>query len=118
MNGVASDEEKLAQETISQIRRWFEKRETASRKILSPRLAVKFCGGCNPSFDRGAVAQILRRDLPDVRWVPPDEKADLLLIINGCFGSCAERPDVQEKALENLIIRNHSVSAIKKKGES
>jgi hypothetical protein len=118
VNGVANDEEKLAQKAIARIRGWLENRETASRKILGPRLGVKFCGGCNPSFDRMAVAQILRRDLPDVRWVPADEEADLLLIINGCFGSCAERPDVKEKAIENLIIRNHSVSAIKKRGES
>jgi len=62
--------------------------------------------------------EVISSPVPPLPPVPPDEKADLLLIINGCFGSCAERPDVQEKALENLIIRNHSVSAIKKKGES
>jgi hypothetical protein len=118
VNNAVSDEEKLAQEALLRVRRWLEKRKTASRKIISPRLAVKFCGGCNPSFDRGTVVQMLRRDLPNIRWMPWDEEADLLLIINGCFSGCAARSEVQEKALENLIIRNHSVSTIKKRGEN
>ena len=114
MNGVPSEEEKLAQETMAHIRRWMGKRAAARRKFLTPRLAVKFCGGCNPSFERMAVAQILYRDLQDVCWVLPEEEADLLIIINGCLGSCAERPEVQERAFENLMISNHSVSTIRK----
>ena len=116
MNGVQSDEENLAQEAMVHIRGWLEKRATACRKYIIPRLAVKFCGGCNPSFERMTVAQILRRNLSGVCWVLPDEEADLLVIINGCLGSCAERPEVQEKAFENLVIRNRSVSTIRKKG--
>jgi len=115
VNGVQSEEEKLAQEAVAHIRSWLGKRAPACRKNIAPRLAVKFCGGCNPSFERMAVAQILHRDLPDVCWVLPEEEADLLIIINGCLGNCAERPEVQEKAFENLIIRRHSVSAIRQK---
>lgn len=116
MNGTRSDEEKLAREAMAQIRRWMENRAAASRDFIPPRLAVKFCGGCNPSFERTAVAQILRRDLPEVSWVLPEEEADLLIIINGCLGSCAERPEVVATALENLMIRKQSVCPIKKKG--
>jgi len=118
VNGVQSEEEKLAQEAVAHIRSWLGKRATAHRETLVPRLAVKFCGGCNPSFERMAVAQILHRDLPDVCWVLPKEEADLLIIINGCLGNCAERPEVQEKAFENLIICKYSVSTIRKKCEA
>ncbi len=116
MNGTPSDEEDLVREAVAQIHRWLEKRAAASRNSMVPRLAVKFCGGCNPSFDRAAVARMIRRDVPDVSWVLLDEEADLLIIINGCLGSCAERGEVQEIAPENLVIRYHSVSAIHKKG--
>jgi len=118
VNGVPNEEEKLAQEALAHIRSWLGKVAAAGRNFLVPRLAVKFCGGCNPSFERIAVAQILHRDLPDVCWVLPEEEADLLIIINGCLGSCAERPEVQERAFENLIIRNHSVSTIRKNCKS
>jgi hypothetical protein len=118
VNEVPSEEEKLAQEALTHIRGWLGKRAAACRRISVPRLAVKFCGGCNPSFERIAVAQILHRALPEVCWVLPEEEADLLIIINGCLGSCAERPEVQERADENLIIRNHSVSTIRKKCKS
>ncbi len=115
MSQGLSEEEKLAREAIAHICSWLEEKASGRRKISAPRLAIKFCGGCNPSFERTAVAQILRRDLRNVSWVLPEEEADLLVIINGCLGSCAERPEVQQTAPENLIIRNHSVSAIKKK---
>jgi hypothetical protein len=110
-----SEEEKLAREAMAHIRNWLGEKADGCRKFLAPRVAIKFCGGCNPSFERTAVAQILRRDLANVSWVLPEEDADLLVIINGCLGSCAERPEVQQKALEILVIRNHSVSTIIKK---
>ncbi len=105
----------MAREAMACIHRWQEEKSSGRRKISAPRLAIKFCGGCNPSFERAAVAEILRRDLRNVSWVSPEEETDLLVIINGCLRSCAERPEVEQKALENLVIRNHSVSAIKKK---
>ncbi len=115
MSQHQSEEEKLAREAMAHIRSWLGERTAGCRKSLAPCLAVKFCGGCNPAFERTAVAQILRRDLPNICWVLPEEDADLLVIINGCLRSCAERPELQQKALEVLTIRDHSVSAIKKR---
>jgi len=110
-----SEEERLAREVMAHIRSWLGKKATNCRKFLAPRLAIKFCGGCNPVFERTAVAQILRRELTNVSWVLPEENADLLVVINGCLGGCAERPEVLQKALEVLSIRDHSVSTIKKR---
>ena len=118
MSHRQSEEERLAREAIAHIRRWLGKKATGRRKFLAPRLTIKFCGGCNPAFERTTVAQILRRGLSHVSWVLPEEDADLLIVINGCLRGCAERPEVQQKALEVLSIRDHSVSAIKKRCES
>ena len=106
----------MAREAMAHIRSWLGEKAAGCLKFSGPRLAIKFCGGCNPVFERTAVAQILRRDLPNVSWVLPEEGADLLVVINGCLGGCAERPEVQQKAFEVLTIRDHSVSAIRKRG--
>lgn len=115
MSHLPNDEEKLAREALTHILSWLGEKAIGCGKFFSPRIAIKFCGGCNPVFERRTVAQILRRDLPNVSWGLPEEDADLLVIINGCLGGCAERPEVQRKALEVLSIRDHFVSDVKKR---
>ncbi len=51
--------------------------------------AVKFCGGCNPRYDRGAAYKKIRGALSDkiLFSYPEDgESYDILLIIKGCTG--------------------------------
>ena len=115
MSHRQSEEERLAREAMARIRSWLGEKAIDCRKSFAPRFAIKFCGGCNPVFERTAVAQILRRDLRNVSWVLPEEDADLLVVIDGCLGGCAERPEAPPKGLEVLTIRDHSVSAIKKR---
>jgi hypothetical protein len=56
-----------------------------------PRLAIKFCGGCNPRIERGSVAHRIREELKaEVRWVFGEEERDFTLIINGCPTACAD----------------------------
>jgi len=53
------------------------------------RCTVKFCGGCNPRYDRGAAYQTIREALKqEAVFSYPQEGAsyDLLLIIRGCTG--------------------------------
>jgi hypothetical protein len=109
-------EEKLAREAIARIRGWIED-ESKARKggSFSPALGVKFCGGCNPVIERGALAQAIREGLSGmVRWVPWEEGADLVLIINGCVIACAERAEVQKKAGAILTVEGNTVSEIEK----
>ena len=52
-------------------------------------VAVKFCGGCNPGYDRGAAYQEIRSAVSDrtVVSLPQEGKRyDALLIIRGCTG--------------------------------
>ncbi|MCI7146084.1 MAG: hypothetical protein MR991_06580 [Clostridiales bacterium] len=54
---------------------------------------IKFCGGCNPRYDRGAAGREIRSRLEneDIEFVnaTEDEKLDNLLVIGGCSACCA-----------------------------
>jgi hypothetical protein len=50
---------------------------------------VKFCGGCNPRYDRGAAFAAMRDALADLcvfSSAQEGERYDVLLIIRGCTG--------------------------------
>ncbi len=109
-----SEEEKLAQEALQKIRLWLGmEKETGQGKSI-PRLAVKYCGGCNPVIERGEVARKIREELAGVRWVSWEEESDLVLIINGCFTTCAERAEIQRNSMAYLVIQPGGVSPIEK----
>lgn len=60
------------------------------------RIAVKYCGGCNPSVDRtelvGKLAVLLARERPDCRLVTLRENEyDAVLLVNGCPVACVEK---------------------------
>lgn len=49
--------------------------------------AIKFCGGCNPRYDRGQAYNKIRQLFQDKIefFLPQDgEKYDILLVISGC----------------------------------
>ena len=51
------------------------------------RVGIKYCGGCNPRFDRVAAVESLGcRALPAAR---PGERYDLILVVCGCSAACA-----------------------------
>jgi len=56
------------------------------------RIAIKYCGGCNPVYERvAAVAEMLDRLADAVAVVPlDDQRADLLLAVEGCPTACAD----------------------------
>ena len=62
------------------------------------RVAVKFCGGCNPRFDRGAAAELLKKHLPELTFCPARDSHDASLIICGCPAACASREGLKNTA--------------------
>jgi hypothetical protein len=56
------------------------------------RIAIKYCGGCNPEFDRvKAMAGMLERLAKTVEVVPlGDERAEVLVAVEGCPTACAD----------------------------
>lgn len=56
------------------------------------RVGVKYCGGCNPRYDRTALLERLRRDFPALEIGIHKEGAqpDFALVLAGCPASCVE----------------------------
>ncbi|HCX62902.1 hypothetical protein [Sedimentibacter sp.] len=55
------------------------------------KIGIKYCGGCNPNYNRSeAVSRIVSR-YPEIEFEPAkhDTRYDHILIINGCSRSCA-----------------------------
>ncbi|MDR0362508.1 MAG: hypothetical protein LBJ46_07500 [Planctomycetota bacterium] len=58
------------------------------------RIGIKYCGGCNPRFRGGAVAERLRCDFPDVLMASAVDAGgtfDLVVVVCGCKTACATR---------------------------
>lgn len=54
------------------------------------RIGVKYCGGCNPRYDRVAFVKKLENDFPEHRFTSAQEgDADLILVVCGCKAACA-----------------------------
>jgi 4-hydroxybutyrate CoA-transferase len=55
------------------------------------RIAVKYCGGCNPRYDRPALAARLKQDLPWAEVIAAGEQpADYVVVLCGCSSACAQ----------------------------
>ena len=58
------------------------------------RVAVKFCGHCNPQMEMTKVYQCLCKLLPEIGFVyyAQQPEADLLLVLNACASACVSLP--------------------------
>lgn len=54
-------------------------------------MGVRYCGGCNPRYDRVAAARELERRFPWVRFVPAgtEETWQTVVVLCGCTARCA-----------------------------
>jgi len=71
------------------------------------RIAIKYCGGCNPEFDRvKAMAEMLERLSRTVEVVPlDDERAEMLVAVEGCPTACADLSGFKGKKIVVLSSR-------------
>lgn len=55
------------------------------------KVGVRFCGGCNPRYDRGAALRKMKEEQPDVDFLHAEEgvEYDSILVIGGCTNCCA-----------------------------
>lgn len=56
-------------------------------------VGVRYCGGCNPRFDRVAGVRRLEAAYPRAAFksARPGESYDLLLIVGGCTACCPDQ---------------------------
>ena len=63
-----------------------------NHKDLKLKIGLKYCGGCNPAYDRVALVKKIERGLKkEVEFVSPEsEGVDLVLAVQGCSTACAD----------------------------
>ena len=72
-------------------------------------IGVKFCGGCNPRYDRGEFYRNFLREHVEqhIETASPDALYDLLLVICGCPSACADISGLQYR--RKLVIDDGSM---------
>ena len=75
--------------------------ETSAVKV-----GLKYCGGCNPTFDRVAFVRDLTASLDfAAQWVSfEDENISCLLIVSGCEVACPNPKEFENKGLRGFSI--------------
>jgi hypothetical protein len=59
---------------------------------MSKRVALKYCGGCDPAFDRVELFARIRAAADSIEWLSLDDQGfDTVLIIAGCARACPEQ---------------------------
>jgi len=55
------------------------------------KVGIKYCGGCNPRYDRAAKVSQLKSENPQWDWEYAREESsyDLLVVAGGCTACCA-----------------------------
>lgn len=56
------------------------------------KIGIKFCGGCNPVYDRGRRVSRFREAHPEHEYVTTDTNAicDIWMVVCGCSRRCAD----------------------------
>ena len=72
------------------------------------RIGVKFCGGCNPNYERGQYWESVKEAAADeVTWVGADHPdPDTMLVICGCPTACPEKAANPADFSQLIVIRD------------
>lgn len=65
------------------------------------KIGIKYCGGCNPSYDRvAAAARIRDRFINTTEIVPYDDPAaDIVFAVMGCSSACADLSGIKTESV-------------------
>jgi len=65
------------------------------------KIGVKYCGGCNPQYDRVEVVEALQKRLEGkAAFVSPDDDGiDLILAVEGCETACVDLSSFEGKRI-------------------
>ena len=81
---------------------------------IKTRVALKYCGSCNPQVDLLGIAYHLER-VVDERWdfePAPLSGDDIAVVVIpcGCVRACGNKKEVRARAGQNLIIAGESLA--------
>jgi 4-hydroxybutyrate CoA-transferase len=81
------------------------------------KIGFKFCGGCNPRYDRKAVYEGLVskvNDTCDISLAKDNETYDYIIILAGCPNACADCSRLDFKRKKIIITKISQVDDIMK----
>lgn len=72
------------------------------------RVAVKYCGGCNPSYDRVRYVERVRGAAGDqIEWVSLEaDRIEVVLVVGGCDRQCVEGVEYEKAGLRVVRLRD------------
>lgn len=77
-------------------------------------VAIKYCGGCNPQYNRTALVNRLREEFPQLEFIGPDaDFPDFVLVVCGCPSRCANHGNLHG-TLGKLVLFSQDQFAIVK----
>ena len=74
------------------------------------KIGIKYCGGCNPTYDRTNVVSILKKYIGhdhSVETAKQGEIYDVVVILCGCASACANHQNLEAK-YEKVYITSES----------
>lgn len=70
------------------------------------KVGIKYCGGCNPHYERSEIARRLRQDFPEVDLVRADAPdVDIVAVVCGCPVACASHEELNAKSGKIVMTR-------------
>lgn len=73
-------------------------------------IGVRYCGGCNPTYNRATFVKRLQDMMPDLSFVSaePGKPYPAVLIVNGCLVACTKVEDLSVPAERQVHVRRFS----------
>lgn len=77
-------------------------------------IAVKFCGGCDPEYDRTDMFNKIKTGVGDkAKWTfSADDFSDCLVVINGCGRACANTADFRHSKKISICSKNYGLQKV------
>lgn len=68
------------------------------------KIGIKYCGGCNPRYDRSQEVEKLKKKFPQHTFTYEIENTvcDICLLVCGCMTACAEETGIAARKFKKL----------------
>lgn len=70
------------------------------------KIGIKYCGGCNPRYDRGAFFSRLKKEVEEkneFEIAVKDTVYDIVIVLCGCTSCCADHSDLEARKEKILV---------------
>ena len=77
------------------------------------RIALKYCGSCNPQIDTSEIGNSLkeafRKDDSLNLVAPEDSRIDVMVILCGCFRACGDTEEIRRRAPRSIVVTGEAI---------